>query len=60
MVIDDVYMRGRANGRPFIEGRAHDAHTRKGRVRARLAIDLTAAHDAGRVQVTGRVPAGSR
>jgi nucleoside-diphosphate-sugar epimerase len=52
VVMDNVYMYGRANGRPFTEDRAVDAHTRKGRVRARMARDLMAAHDAGRVQVT--------
>ena len=34
------------------EDRAADAHTRKGRVRAAMARDLMAAHDAGRIQVT--------
>jgi nucleoside-diphosphate-sugar epimerase len=50
--MDNVYMYGRADGRPFTEDRANDAHTRKGRVRAQMARDLMAAHDAGRVQVT--------
>ena len=45
-------MYGRGNGRPFTEDRAADAHTRKGRIRAAMARDLTAAHHAGRVQVT--------
>lgn len=52
VAMDNVYMYGRANGRPFTEDRATDAHTRKGRVRARMARDLMAAHDAGRVQVS--------
>ncbi len=52
VVMDNVYMYGRANGRPFTEDRAYDPHTRKGRVRAAMARDLMAAHDAGRVQVT--------
>ena len=52
VVMDNVYMYGRADGRPFTEDRAYDAHTRKGRVRAAMAHDLMAAHDAGRVQVT--------
>ena len=52
VVMDNVYMYGRANGRPFTEERAYDAHTRKGRVRAAMARDLMAAHEAGRVQVT--------
>jgi nucleoside-diphosphate-sugar epimerase len=52
VVMDNVYMYGRANGRPFTEDRAYDPHTRKGRVRAQMARELMAAHDAGRVQVT--------
>ena len=52
VVMDNVYMYGRAKGRPFTEDRAYDAHTRKGRVRARMARDLMAAHDGGTVQVT--------
>jgi nucleoside-diphosphate-sugar epimerase len=52
VVMDNVYMYGRANGRSFTEDRAYDPHTRKGRVRAAMARDLMAAHDAGRVRVT--------
>ena len=52
VAMDNVYMYGRPNGRPFTEDRAYDAQTRKGRVRAAMARDLMAAHDAGRVQVT--------
>jgi hypothetical protein len=52
VVVDNVYMYGRANGWPFTENRASNAHTRKGRVRADMAGELMAAHNAGRVQVT--------
>jgi nucleoside-diphosphate-sugar epimerase len=52
VVMDNVYMYGRANGRPFTEERDYDAHTRKGRVRAAMARDLMAAHAAGGVEVT--------
>jgi nucleoside-diphosphate-sugar epimerase len=52
VAMDNVYMYGRANGRPFTEGRASSAHTRKGRIRAAMARDLMAAHDTGRVEVT--------
>ena len=52
VAMDNVYMYGRARGRPFTEDRASDAHTRKGRVRAAMARDLMAAHHAGLVQVT--------
>src|SRR3954447_22725462 len=52
VVIDNVYMYGRADGRAFTEDRRYDAHTRKGRVRAAMARELMDAHDAGRVQVS--------
>jgi nucleoside-diphosphate-sugar epimerase len=68
VAIDNAYMYGRANARPFTEDHAADAHTRKGRIRAQTARDPIAAHDAGRVPVTvgrasdffGRAPASSR
>jgi nucleoside-diphosphate-sugar epimerase len=49
--MENVYMYGRPNGRPLTEDRAYDAHTKKGRLRGRMAHDLLAAHEAGRVQV---------
>ena len=49
--MENVYMYGRPAGRPLTEDRAHDAHTKKGRVRSRMARDLLAAHGAGRVEV---------
>jgi len=49
--MENVYMYGRANGQPFTEARPYEAHTRKGKLRARMARDLLAAHQAGRVQV---------
>jgi nucleoside-diphosphate-sugar epimerase len=52
VAVDNVYMYGRPNGRPFTEDRVSNPNTRKGRVRAAMARDLMAAHDAGRVQVT--------
>jgi nucleoside-diphosphate-sugar epimerase len=51
VVTDNVYLYGRSAGRPFTEDRAPAAHTRKGRVRARMARDLWAAHESGRVRV---------
>jgi nucleoside-diphosphate-sugar epimerase len=51
-VMDNVYMYGRANGRPFTEDRASHPHTRKGRVRAAMARNLKAAQDAGRLEAT--------
>lgn len=49
--VENVYMYGPPNGRPLTEGRAHDAHTRKGRLRSTMSRDLLAAHEAGRVEV---------
>jgi nucleoside-diphosphate-sugar epimerase len=53
--MENVYMYGRPNGQPLTETRPHAALTKKGQLRARMARDLLAAHQAGRVQVaTGR------
>jgi nucleoside-diphosphate-sugar epimerase len=49
--MENVYMYGRPNGRPLTEDRPYEAHTTKGQLRGRMAHDLLAAHDAGRVQV---------
>lgn len=49
--MENVYLYGRPAGRPLTEDRADEAHTTKGRLRARMARDLLAAHQAGRVQV---------
>jgi nucleoside-diphosphate-sugar epimerase len=49
--MENVYMYGRPNGRPLTEDRHYEAHTTKGRLRARMARELLAAHRAGRVQV---------
>jgi nucleoside-diphosphate-sugar epimerase len=49
--MENVYMYGRPAGRLLTEDRAYDAHTRKGRLRGRMARDLLAAHEAGRVEV---------
>jgi nucleoside-diphosphate-sugar epimerase len=46
-----VRMYGRPNGRPLTEDRPDAAHTTKGQLRARMAGELLAAHQAGRVQV---------
>ena len=39
VAMDNVYMYGRADGRPFTEDRGYDAHTRKGRLRAAMSRD---------------------
>jgi nucleoside-diphosphate-sugar epimerase len=49
--MENVYMYGRPAGRPLTEDRAYDAHTTKGQLRGRMARELLAAHDAGRVEV---------
>lgn len=49
--LDNVYMYGRPDEHPFAEDHPDAAHTRKGIVRAQMARDLLAAHDAGLVEV---------
>ena len=49
--MENVYMYGRPNGQPHTEARPDAAHTKKGKLRARMARELLAAHQAGRVQV---------
>jgi nucleoside-diphosphate-sugar epimerase len=49
--MENVYMYGHPGGRPLTETRPYGAHTKKGRLRARMASELLAAHQAGRVQV---------
>jgi nucleoside-diphosphate-sugar epimerase len=49
--LENVYMYGRPAGRALTEDRSYDAHTRKGQLRGRMARELLAAHDAGRVEV---------
>jgi nucleoside-diphosphate-sugar epimerase len=49
--VENVYMYGRPAGRPLTEDRPYAAHTTKGQVRGRMARELLAAHDAGRVEV---------
>ena len=51
VVMDNLYMYGDPNGVPMHEGMPHKAHTKKGRLRAQMAAELMAAHQAGRVQV---------
>jgi nucleoside-diphosphate-sugar epimerase len=49
--MENVYMYGRPNGQPLTETRPYAAHTKKGKLRARMARELLAAHQAGNVQV---------
>jgi nucleoside-diphosphate-sugar epimerase len=52
VVMENLYMYGETGGKPMTEDFPHNAETRKGRVRAQMAADLLAAHQAGNVQVT--------
>jgi nucleoside-diphosphate-sugar epimerase len=49
--MENVYMYGRPAGQPLTETRPYAAHTKKGQLRARMARELLAAHQAGNVQV---------
>ncbi len=51
VAMDNLYLYGDPNGQPMTEETAHNAHTKKGKLRAQMAEDLMAAHAAGRVQV---------
>ena len=50
--MENVYMYGRPAGHPLTEDRSYDAHTTKGQLRGRMARELLAAHQDGRVEVT--------
>ena len=52
VVMDNLYMYGDPHGKPLTEDLPYAAETKKGRLRAQLAEELLAAHQAGRVQVT--------
>jgi nucleoside-diphosphate-sugar epimerase len=49
--MENDYAYGRPAGRVLTEDLPDGAHTRKGRLRGRMARELLAAHDAGRVEV---------
>jgi nucleoside-diphosphate-sugar epimerase len=49
--MENVYMYGRPAGHVLTEDRPYDAHTRKGQLRGRMARDLLAAHEVGRLEV---------
>lgn len=48
---ENTYMYGDTHGEPLTEDLPHNAHTRKGRVRAEMTEALFAAHRAGKVRV---------
>ena len=54
--MENVYMYGRPDGQPLTETRPYAAHTKKGQLRARMARELLAAHQAGHVQVASAAP----
>jgi nucleoside-diphosphate-sugar epimerase len=49
--MENVYMYGRPNGQPLTETHPYAADTKKGQLRARMARELLAVHQAGNVQV---------
>jgi nucleoside-diphosphate-sugar epimerase len=51
ILAENLYMYGDPGGRPLTEDSPHAAHTRKGRVRGRLAEAAMAAHRSGKVRV---------
>ncbi|MEA3511182.1 MAG: NAD-dependent epimerase/dehydratase family protein [Actinomycetota bacterium] len=56
VAVDNLYMYGPTAGQPLTEDLPHAATTRKGSVRAKMAEDLMAAHDAGKVRVAAGRP----
>jgi nucleoside-diphosphate-sugar epimerase len=51
VVMENVYMYGDTDGAPLHESLPHNAHTRKGKLRAQMHQDLMQAHQAERVRV---------
>src|SRR5829696_9027278 len=49
--MENVYMYGRPAGRPLTETRDYAAHTKKGKLRGRMAHELLDAHQSGSVAV---------
>lgn len=52
IVMDNLYMYGDTHGRPVTEGLPYNATNRKGTLRAKMAADVLAAHQAGKVRAT--------
>ena len=52
VIVENVYMYGKMNGRAFSEDVPYRAHTRKGRVRGEISTAAFEAHREGRVRVT--------
>jgi len=52
IVMENVYMYGDTAGLPITEDLPYNAQTKKGKVRAQMAKDVLAAHQAGKVRAT--------
>ncbi len=52
VIVENTYMYGAMDGSPFTEACPHNAHTRKGKVRAEMSAAALAAHRDGRLRVT--------
>ncbi len=50
IVMENMYMYGDTNGRPITEDLPYNAHNKKGSLRARMAHDVLAAHQSGKVR----------
>ena len=49
VLVENLYMYGDTGGRPMTEDMPHNAHTRKGRVRAEISTAAFDAHKEGRI-----------
>jgi len=52
VIVENLYMYGKTDGKPITEELPYNAHTRKGKVRAEMSEAALAAHRAGKVRVT--------
>lgn len=52
VIVENLYLYGEVNGKSVTEDMPHNAHTRKGRVRAELSEAALAAHRDGKLRVT--------
>ena len=52
VIVENTYLYGDTNGIPMTEDTPHNAHTRKGKVRAEMSRAALAAHQDGKLKVT--------
>ena len=52
VIAENLYMYGLTKGRPMTEDTAHNAHTRKGKVRSEMSKAALAAHQAGKIRLS--------